>query len=579
VIRRIHPLFLFAAVALALAACSGEPLATTAPDGLDPAAVELSSQAGRPIPDRYIVVFRDGVTRGPALAAQLVRAGGGELHFTYAHALNGFAATLPAAAVEGIRRNPNVAYVEQDAVVTVVQTTQSNATWGLDRVDQRALPLDTRYSYGNTGSGVTTYIIDTGIRYSHNDFSGRASFGFDAFGGDGSDCNGHGTHVAGTVGGSVYGVAKAVTLKAVRVLDCNGSGTTSGVIAGVDWVTLQKNATTNVPMVANMSLGGGASTSLDTAVNNSINAGVTYAVAAGNGDRLGRAQNACNYSPARVPAAITIGATTSSDAKTSWSNYGDCVDWFAPGASITSAWHTSNTATNTISGTSMAAPHVAGAAALYLQGSPGASPSAVRDALYEATTKNIVTSSSTATNHLLYTLTGGSTAPGNTPPTAGFTFSCSGLTCSFTDTSTDSDGTIAFRAWAFGDGATSTATNPSRTYSAEGTYTVTLTVTDDDGATNSTSQSVTVSGSSGGGGGFTLSATGYKVQGRWTADLTWSGATSSQVDIRRQGDVVTTTANTGDYTDRTNIRGGGSLTYQVCEAGTSTCSNSVTVTF
>jgi subtilisin family serine protease len=574
--RRIRPLLAFAVIALVLAACSGEPLATTAPIDLDPASVELAAQAGRPIPDRYIVVFRDGVTGGPALAAQLVRAGGGELHYTYEHALNGFAATLPAAAVDGIRRNPNVAYVEQDAVVTVVATTQPSATWGLDRVDQRALPLNGAYTYEATGSGVRAYIIDTGILLSHSEFTGRLLTGFDAItaGGNASDCNGHGTHVAGTVGGTTWGVAKGVSLVAVRVLDCNGSGTTSGVIAGVDWVKQQKNANTNVPMVANMSLGGGASTSLDTAVTNSINAGVTYAVAAGNGNFIGREADACNYSPARVAAAITIGATTSSDSKTSWSNYGNCVDWFAPGASITSAWHTSNTATNTISGTSMATPHVAGAAALYLQTNPGASPLTVRNALYDQTTKGVVTSSRTTNNHLLYT--GPSTQPINASPTASFTFTCTGLTCSFTDTSTDSDGSIASRSWAFGDGATSTATNPSRTYAASGTYTVTLTVTDDGGATASTSRSVKVNSSPTD--GIALSANAYKVQGLQKVDLTWSGATSTSVDVFRNS-VKITVANSGSYTDPINARGGGSYTYQVCEADASTCSNSVTVTF
>jgi hypothetical protein len=576
VIRRIRPLFLLFAIALVLAACSGEPLATITSEGLDPSAIELASQAGRPVPDRYIVVFRDGVSRGPALAAQLVRAAGGELHFTYEHALNGFAATLPAAAVDGIRRNPNVAYVEQDAVVTVVLTTQNNATWGLDRVDQRALPLSGSYTYDNAGAGVHVYIVDTGIRYTHSDFGTRATFGFDAFGGDGNDCNGHGTHVAGTVGGAVYGVAKAVTLKAVRVLDCNGSGTTSGVIAGVDWVT----ANHVQPAVANMSLGGGASTSLDTAVSNSINAGVTYAVAAGNGDRLGRQQDACNYSPARVPTAITIGATTSSDAKTSWSNYGNCVDWFAPGASITSAWYTSNTATNTISGTSMAAPHVAGAAALYLVANAGSTPQQVRDGLYALTTKNTVTSSSTTNNHLLYTRVGagsGGGGGGNQPPTAAFSYACANLSCSFDASASSDDSGISSYAWNFGDGTTASGVTTSRAYAVEGTYTVSLTVTDNGGATGSTSQSVTVLAPSTG--GFTLTANGYKVQGLQRVDLSWSGATSTSVDVFRNNVKITTVANSGTHTDNINARGGGSYTYWVCHAGMATCSNNVTVTF
>ena len=248
---------------------------------------------------------------------------------------------------------------------------------------------------------MTAYIVDTGIRFGHNDFGGRAVPGFDAFGGNGSDCHGHGTHVAGTVGGATYGVAKSVQLVAVRVLNCSGSGTTAGVIAGVDWVTAQHQP--GAPAVANMSLGGGASSALDTAVRNSIADGVTYAVAAGNGNNGGRQQDACKYSPARVSEALTIGATDSSDRKASWSNYGPCVDWFAPGVSITSAWHSSNSATNTISGTSMATPHTAGVAAQYLQTSPGASPATVRSVLFDDTTKGIVTSSSTTNNHLLFT--------------------------------------------------------------------------------------------------------------------------------------------------------------------------------
>ncbi|MBW3655550.1 MAG: S8 family peptidase, partial [Gemmatimonadetes bacterium] len=245
------------------------------------------------------------------------------------------------------------------------------------------------------------YIIDTGIDTGHAEFTGRISASsFDAFTDGNDDCNGHGTHVAGTVGGTTYGIAKSVTLVRVRVLDCGGSGTWSGVVAGIDWVV--ENHVTG-PAVSNMSLGGGANTTVDDAVKRMIADGVASAVAAGNGNLAGIAQDACKYSPARVPDAMTIGATTKTDAKTSWSNYGACVDWFAPGAGITSAWiGGGSTETNTISGTSMATPHVAGVAALYLQGNPAASPLAVRDALFANTTKGIVTSSKTANNHLLY---------------------------------------------------------------------------------------------------------------------------------------------------------------------------------
>ena len=280
-------------------------------------------------------------------------------------------------------------------------TIEANATWGIDRIDQHNLPLSTTYNYTNTGAGVTAYIIDTGIRFDHSEFGGRAVTGFDAVtsGGNAADCNGHGTHVSGTVGGATYGVAKGVSLVAVRVLGCNGSGSTSGVIAGIDWVTSHHQS----PAVANMSLGGSASTALDNAVKNSITSGVAYAIAAGNGNFIGIAQDACKYSPARVAEAMTIGATDRNDKKASWSNYGNCVDWFAPGVSITSAWYTSTAATNTISGTSMATPHTTGVAALYLQTNPGASPQQVRDALYANTTKGVVTSSKTTNNHLLFT--------------------------------------------------------------------------------------------------------------------------------------------------------------------------------
>ena len=395
---------LLAVVPLALAACQESVSPDSATTSVAPelaTAAALPPASGQAIPNRYIVVFKAEVRDVPGLARQLAAAHRGSVRFTYETALKGFAIDIPDVAAAALARNPNVAYVEQDQVMSAF-TDQMGATWGLDRIDQRALPLSGTFQYTNTGAGVTAYIIDTGVRFDHTQFGGRAISGYDAIdGGSADDCNGHGTHVAGTVGGSTYGVAKGVQLVGVRVLDCGGSGTNSGVIAGIDWVTA--NHAAGAPAIANMSLGGGASTALDAAVSRSISDGVSYAIAAGNGNRGGVAQDACNYSPARVAAAITIGATDRTDRKASWSNYGACVDWFAPGVSITSSWYTSATATNTISGTSMATPHVAGVAALYLQSSPGASPATVRDALYAATTKAIVTSSKTLNNHLLYT--------------------------------------------------------------------------------------------------------------------------------------------------------------------------------
>jgi subtilisin family serine protease len=388
--------FALLVLAVSAAACNdaGSPAAPLAPA---PAALSVAP-AGEVIPNQYIVVFKDQVHDAGVVARTKVGRGGGALRHSYSAAIKGFSAVLSPAAVAALRSDPDVAYIEPDQVMHA-STTQTGATWGLDRIDQRALPLSTTYSYTATGSGVTAYIIDTGIEITHPELGGRASVGFDAVGDgrNGIDCNGHGTHVSGTTGGKTYGVAKSVTLVAVRVLDCNGSGTTSGVIAGVDWVTSHHVS----PSVANMSLGGGASTTLDNAVKNSIARGVTYAVAAGNGNILGMAQDACRTSPARVPEAITVGATDKTDTKASWSNYGNCVDFFAPGVGITSSWL--NGGTNTISGTSMATPHVTGVAALYLQGNRGASPQIVRDALFAATTKGVVKSSRTTNNHLLFT--------------------------------------------------------------------------------------------------------------------------------------------------------------------------------
>jgi subtilisin family serine protease/PKD repeat protein len=785
-----------------------------------------------PVEGSYIVVLHERQGLSAQVAAEdLVRSYRGTSGRVFQHALKGFVAYMSEKDARELAKDPSVKYVEQNGRMHAVGV-QTNATWGLDRVDQVDLPLDQTYTYNTAGFGVNAYIIDTGIRITHADFAGRATHKFTAItdGNGANDCNGHGTHVAGTVGGSQWGVAKEANLHAVRVLDCGGSGTYEGVIAGVDWVT----ANHVKPAVANMSLGGGASQAVDDAVTASIAAGVVYAIAAGNDSG-----DACTKSPARTPNALTVGSTESSDARSSFSNFGTCVDIFAPGSGITSAWSTGDTATNTISGTSMAAPHVAGAAALYLSTNPTASPDQVMSVLTNlatpgkvgnpgagspnlmlyagsigngsgdnvaptatltspsggSTVTGAVTVSADASDNVgvtrvtffvngaavgvdttaPYSLTWDSTQGGNgnhsivakaydaggnvgasaavtvnvnnpgiasydaalkaprcnelgaycdtgtlvkgrgplgpeanapntinnscadgasgtyqgdesleririssldgsplapgkqvkvdftvwawstggsdsldiyytgdasnpswtflttlkpaaggsqvlsatftlpagslqavrgnfrysgtagscttgsyddrddlvfatvsggpQPPVASFTSSCTGLTCSFADTSTDSDGTIASRSWNFGDGGSSTAANPSHSYAAAGSFTVTLTVTDSQGLSSTRTQTVTVSAPT----SISLGATKRTVGKKRYVDLTWSGAAGANVDVFRNGTRVTTTANDGAHTDQPSAAG--SYTYRVCNAGTTTCSNDATVTF
>jgi subtilisin family serine protease len=386
-----------AAIAGALAVASP---ATAAPAAAPTGQIHLAAGA-EAIPGSYIVTLKgDPATKSASAVGQatseLAARYGSAVRYTYTSALSGFAATMSESAARQLAADPRVALVEQDSVVHT-DVTQTGATWGIDRVDQRNLPLSGTYTYNTTATNVTAFVIDTGIRTAHTQFAGRASVGFDAIGDgqNGQDCNGHGTHVSGTIGGSTFGLAKGVRLVAVRVLSCAGSGTNAGVIAGIDFVT----RSTARPAVANMSLGGGASATLDAAVRRSITAGVTYAIAAGNSNA-----NACNFSPARTAEAITVGATTMTDARSSFSNFGTCVDIFAPGSAITSAWATSNTATNTISGTSMATPHTAGAAALYLATHATASPATVRNALVAAATPNVISNVGTGSpNRLLFT--------------------------------------------------------------------------------------------------------------------------------------------------------------------------------
>lgn len=354
----------------------------------------IKAAAGKGIPGTYIVVFNDEVRAADA-ADSLAASVGGQVKDRWT-VVNGVSVKgISEEAAKAMANDSRVAYVEEEQIYTT-QATQSGATWGIDRIDQRNRPLSGTYTYNYNGTGVHAYIIDTGIRTSHTLFGGRAIWKANYADTNNSDCQGHGTHVAGTVGSSTYGVAKNVALYAVKVLDCSGNGTTTGVINGVNWVT---NNRVN-PAVANMSLGGGKSSTLDSAVNNSVNSGVFYAVAAGNNNKA----NACNYSPAGASGAYTVGSTTSGDVLSSFSNVGSCVKILAPGSSITSTWHTSTTATNTISGTSMASPHVAGVAALYLD-QVSMSVATIKSTLTNNATNNVVSSVPTGTvNKLLYSI-------------------------------------------------------------------------------------------------------------------------------------------------------------------------------
>jgi len=666
-----------------------------------------SGARGGVIPGQLIVVLDDGVADVRGLARAMAAQSGGELGYVYETALKGFSLSVSPAAAQAVAaalaRSPLVQWVEEDVLVEPTNT-QSNATWGLDRIDQRALPLNTTYNYNHIGTGVRAYIIDSGIYYDHLDFGGRASLGYD-FVGDGlagGDCNGHGTHVAGTVGGAQWGVAKQVSLVSVRIFPCSGGTASSTTIAAVDWVT----ANGVRPAVVNMSLGGGFNSASNAAVTASIEAGFVYAVSAGNDNG-----DACLKSPASTPLALTVGATTSSDQRSSFSNYGSCVDIFAPGTSITSAGTSSPTASRSLSGTSMSAPHVAGAAALLLQQNPSATPIQVRDALMGHATPGVVGNALTANNLLLYSLAAlGPVAPAAPSVTTGAVSELADTSARVAGTvtsagsaavsdrgvcwgtasspalggdclqsgsgvgsfsvliqglaegttyyarayATNSVGTsygsnVSFTtlvpdvapptidvfsvqdassgpwkraevSWGVSDdanlasvraellsgaqvvdaqttqvsGTTASGSNSLRTRGAADA--VRLTVTDATGkVTTSTCAIGADCGSGGGGGGgggddppppppppadITLTGTGSKVKGEWVADLVWSGAVGTTVQIFRNGVLLATPANSGSYRDVTTFKGGGSLQYQVCEASPSeVCSATITIVF
>jgi len=487
--RRLAGLGLAAAATLAMATATALPAAALG-DIVD---------AGGPnaIPGSYIVVFKDSavstqglssLTNGMAAKAEAA------VQYRYTAALHGFAGHMSEAAARRLAADPAVAYVSQNHTVQLLADQANPPSWGLDRVDQRNLPLNSNYHYDTTASNVTAYVIDTGIRITHTTFGGRAVWGTNTTGdGNNTDCNGHGTHVSGTIGGSQYGLAKGVHLVAVKVLNCSGSGSFAGVAQGIDYVTAQHAA--GAPAVANMSLGAqGSDTATENAVRNSIADGVTYAIASGNSN-----MDACGFTPARVTQAITVNASDINDARASFSNFGTCTDIFAPGVNITSSWNTNDTATNTISGTSMATPHVAGGAALYLANNPSASPATVQQALKDNATLNHITNPGTGSpNRLLYTLFGAANNPvvanpGNRTGTVGqatsLQMSASGGAPPYTWSATGLPSGLSINSSSGLISGTPTTAN---------TYSVTVTATDTASHSGSTSFTWTIN--SGGGG-------------------------------------------------------------------------------
>jgi subtilisin family serine protease len=480
-----------AVLGFVLAACTDQS-SPVGPSRLAPfvsASGDLTTQV---IPDEYIVVLDSSVRDVPAAAAQ----SGAVVLAQWENALRGYAVRANAGQLRAIRADPRVLFVEPNARVSKLATQSPTPSWGLDRIDQTNLPLNNAYTYANTGTGVHAYIIDTGIRATHNEFTGRVSNGFTSVSdGQGTnDCDGHGTHVSGTVGGTTYGVAKGVTLHPVRVLDCSGSGSWTGVISGINWVAANRI----LPAVANMSLGGGLNSAVNTATANLVAAGVFTAVASGNSSA-----NACNSSPASTPAATTVNSSTNTDARSSFSNYGTCTDIFAPGSGIVSAYNTSNTAAASLSGTSMASPHVAGAGALYLAANPTHLPAQVDAALKNNASANKITNPGTGSPNLLLNVSfiGGGT-PGNQAPHADFTISCQtdavSSQCTLDASGSTDDG-------GFGNltiGWTNDAGRPVKTgnpvvfkyvtWPYPNTFNATLTVTDAGGLSNSVTKQIVI---------------------------------------------------------------------------------------
>jgi len=591
--------WLVPAAAVAVAGCQDSPLPTEPDTEVDLPALTASVQDGAVGADDWIVVFKDGTKDPPGLANKLVADHGGTIRHTYQYVLQGFAGSIPPQAIEGIRHNPNVEFVEPDGVVTI-----SVESWGLDRIDQRSLPLDNSYSPVGTGAGVDAWILDTGIDYGRTDemsFDTTRDWDFVNGDNDASDnCHGHGTHVAGTVGSTTYGVAPGVTIIGVRVLGCSGSGFYSGIIAGMEHVVANMSG----PTVANMSLSGGASSSVNAAVANAVNAGVVMAVAAGNANT-----DACNSSPASAPEALTVASSTSSDVRSSFSNYGTCVDLFAPGSSITST--VMGTGSSSWSGTSMASPHVAGAAALLLEPNPGWSPAQVWSAMRSDATPGVISDVRGSPNLLLYVGAGGDPPPPSCEPdcpTADVQWVSSvtmktnkgnrasgTVTVQIVDAGGPLSGVTVDGTWHVDnvqnfqsstgttgpDGMVDLSTSMIRNASSFEFCVTTLSASGYD--SGPTGQCSPYGSPADGGDPGAVPPTGLTVakvkKGKnYRAELAWNGG-GATVEIQRDGATIATVSNSGSYTDNHGKTPSGTFSYQVCNLGMADCTEAVPVTF
>ena len=497
---RHYGLFASAVVAFTLLACQDVENRPEAENGepdirMAPGANGINGQ--------FIVVLKENKEAQTAEAraayvngvvAKAQKITGTDVLRTYSSALNGFAINADGKQIREIAQLAEFKYAEQDQTVSLNLPESSRAvgSWGLDRIDQRDLPLNDTYDVAQSGRGVSAYVLDTGISPSHNDFGGRVGTGYNAVNDNNGtdDCHGHGTHVSGTVGGENFGVAKGVTLYPVRVLNCEGGEAWSTIVEGVDW--LADNA--KKPAVANISIGGGYSQALNDAVDAAVRKGIFITASAGNAN-----QDACNESPSAAPSSISVGATTNRDARASFSNWGsDCVDIMAPGDNIVSASYQNDNGSSTMSGTSMAAPHVAGAGALFLQNNPNATPDEVFRHLESKATTGHLSGLNGSPDLLLFVQSEDGDDDDdeeNNAPVAAFSFKVdanNNFMVFFTNESSDADGDAMTYRWDFGDGVGSAQESPRHTYKETGSFTVKLTATDSNGASDSVEKAVRI---------------------------------------------------------------------------------------